>query len=1050
MFECMEGNLYQLTKSRKGRPLAGGLVASIYEQIILGLDHIHSHGYFHRDMKPENLLITTTGLADYPPSSPTALPGTPPEKDVLVIVKLADFGLARETDSKPPYTEYVSTRWYRAPEVLLRSRDYSNPVDMWALGTILAELVNLKPLFPGQSEVDQVLQICDVLGNPSPVYGKDEKGRVRGGGEWDRGIKMAKAVGFEFPKLEPIRFSTLFSSRIPSSLVECIQDLLRYDPKARLTSQDCLKHPYMVRDAPRLRPPQAKPVVSATSPIRKPTVMPTIQLADRMPDYASRRAIPPSHSEPLSPQPNKPAFGANDPKSRLMPQGPNGMNPSPLHRVPFYAQSAQAQMGPGAGKGLENHPSPMQEDAADIQWAPAPVPSVRDSSASNYPAFPDSASMYAGSHASMLLDDQTRIVSNGGSYRDQASDAQMTETTLRPSSRDLQHQQQALQAHQYRQYQQQQQQQGKTVYDDDLTAAYGQERAARQYQQMQDVGSAYAQQAVKGAAQASGMTESTSELSQRNDSNASNETIGSKDREKRRSKGWGLNLFSSNSPQNASGNISGPQGSASLKRSPSGNTGQAGDQRSQQFYVQSAQTPAQKIAAEHAAASAAAPTGTSKPLPLDPKKAKKEAEKAAREAEKARREAQQKAARDRARAVMQKRNQLLAASTNKDPVEWLTGINQTEEPAPFRTAGHSEKARGKQPVPPGSQMSPSMQSFPSGDFPRSPHNVAQALDQPMSPNYPGHAISPSMQSSMAWRSVGGSRYSNRSNKVRRREYDDDHSMSSFEDAMDPRRASMQSYQTGDSDPGPVSGQAPVGHRMHRANSSSSLASAPSISDARRFAAASMESHRSSQDTRSISSLDHQLITNMENMTAAEARTRTPGNVSPGPVHLVGSRQSVSRQSRANSRASSASAHRAGSASPLHHASGIPRFHPYSHGGSQATTPNSYHQSFQLAPLHQSRAADVSRGSMGSAEGTHLPPLGHYQHQHQHQHGPGQGGHPNVNPIFQVPNSGNGQQTLPPFSQIAAAVDVQGSGAQQSPSPTQQIFYGSSHGHGHMS
>lgn len=201
MFECMEGNLYQLTKSRKGRPLAGGLVASIFGQIIAGLHHIHLHGYFHRDMKPENLLITTTGLADYPPSAPYALPGTPPERDVLVIVKLADFGLARETRSKPPYTEYVSTRWYRAPEVLLRSRDYSNPVDMWALGTILAELVNLKPLFPGQSEVDQVFQICEVLGDPSGEYGADERGRVRGGGAWDRGIKMAKSVGFAFPKV---------------------------------------------------------------------------------------------------------------------------------------------------------------------------------------------------------------------------------------------------------------------------------------------------------------------------------------------------------------------------------------------------------------------------------------------------------------------------------------------------------------------------------------------------------------------------------------------------------------------------------------------------------------------------------------------------------------------------------------------------------------------------------------------------------------------------------------------------------------------------------
>ena len=198
----MEGNLYQLTKSRKGRPLAGGLVASIFKQIIEGLHHIHQHGYFHRDMKPENLLITTTGLDDYPAFTPPGQqPTSAPEKDVIVIVKLADFGLARETASEPPYTEYVSTRWYRAPEVLLRSRDYSSPVDMWALGTILAELVNIKPLFPGDTEVDQVLQICDILGDPTPGYGRDSRGRQRGGGGWERGIRMADAVGFQWPKV---------------------------------------------------------------------------------------------------------------------------------------------------------------------------------------------------------------------------------------------------------------------------------------------------------------------------------------------------------------------------------------------------------------------------------------------------------------------------------------------------------------------------------------------------------------------------------------------------------------------------------------------------------------------------------------------------------------------------------------------------------------------------------------------------------------------------------------------------------------------------------
>jgi serine/threonine protein kinase len=203
VFESMEGNLYHLIKARKGRPLAGGLVSSIFQQVVCGLDHIHTSGYFHRDMKPENILVTTTGLFDYQPVSPIAPPNAPPEKDVVAIIKLADFGLARETKSKPPYTEYVSTRWYRAPEVLLFSRDYSNPVDMWALGTIMAELVNLRPLFPGSGYIDQLARIYEVIGDPSDEYGFDGRGKSIGGGKWSRGVKMARAAGFAFPKVNP-------------------------------------------------------------------------------------------------------------------------------------------------------------------------------------------------------------------------------------------------------------------------------------------------------------------------------------------------------------------------------------------------------------------------------------------------------------------------------------------------------------------------------------------------------------------------------------------------------------------------------------------------------------------------------------------------------------------------------------------------------------------------------------------------------------------------------------------------------------------------------
>jgi len=219
----MEGNLYHLIKARKGRALAGGLVASIFHQIVSGLDHIHASGYFHRDMKPENVLVTTTGLFDYTPLSPLAPPNAPPEKDVVAIIKLADFGLARETKSAPPYTEYVSTRWYRAPEVLLLSRDYSNPVDMWALGTIMAELANLRPMFPGADQVDQMARICEILGDPSDEYGF-------GGGAWPRGINMAREVGFMFrkvssPLLRYLSFSDKHALRCPQeTLAACSKE----------------------------------------------------------------------------------------------------------------------------------------------------------------------------------------------------------------------------------------------------------------------------------------------------------------------------------------------------------------------------------------------------------------------------------------------------------------------------------------------------------------------------------------------------------------------------------------------------------------------------------------------------------------------------------------------------------------------------------------------------------------------------------------------------------------------------------------------------------
>ncbi|KAJ3750424.1 kinase-like domain-containing protein [Lentinula detonsa] len=344
VFESMEGNLYHLIKARKGRPLAGGLVASIFFQITSGLYHIHDNGYFHRDMKPENVLVTTTGLFDYTPLSPIALPHAPAEKDVVAIIKLADFGLARETKSKPPYTEYVSTRWYRAPEVLLLSRTYSNPVDMWALGTIMAELVNLRPLFPGSDQVDQIARICQVLGNPADDYGVDASGAPMGGGAWPKGLEMAQEVGFEFRRTPPQDIHSLFDRSVPTSLIHCIRDLLRFDPDIRLTSYECLHHRYLVESLPRNDIP-LPPGVRLATPLTSNGhgvngLAPSIS-------SLSPRSIPPSHTH--TSQLQIPSVTASHRTSFFQPSATNGaatgndgdysmpMDISPQTESPEYA-----------------------------------------------------------------------------------------------------------------------------------------------------------------------------------------------------------------------------------------------------------------------------------------------------------------------------------------------------------------------------------------------------------------------------------------------------------------------------------------------------------------------------------------------------------------------------------------------------------------------------------------------------------------------------------------------------------------------------------------
>ncbi|XP_015109653.1 serine/threonine-protein kinase dyf-5 isoform X2 [Diachasma alloeum] len=206
VFEYMKENLYQLMKDRD-KLFPEPVVRNMVYQILQGLAFMHKHGFFHRDMKPENLLCMGPEL-----------------------VKIADFGLAREIRSRPPYTDYVSTRWYRAPEVLLHSTTYNSPIDIWAVGCIMAELYTFRPLFPGKSEIDEIFKICAVIGTPD----KDD---------WPEGYQLAAAMNFKFPILPRTPLKDLIPNASQEAIV-LMEDMMEWNPIKRPTAQQALRYPY--------------------------------------------------------------------------------------------------------------------------------------------------------------------------------------------------------------------------------------------------------------------------------------------------------------------------------------------------------------------------------------------------------------------------------------------------------------------------------------------------------------------------------------------------------------------------------------------------------------------------------------------------------------------------------------------------------------------------------------------------------------------------------------------------------------------------------------
>ena len=207
VFDHMEENLYQLMR-RQLVPFPESVIRKIVLQIVTGLAYIHKNGFFHRDIKPENLLCQNG-----------------PE-----LIKIADFGLTREIDSKPPYTEYVSTRWYRAPELLLHSTNYNWAVDIWAVGCIIGELYTNRPMFSGRSEIDQIFKICQILGPPNTA-------------NWPECERLASSIQLNFPNVVPMSLEQAITDCSPVG-VNLVKSMLQWSPKDRPKASEIATHCY--------------------------------------------------------------------------------------------------------------------------------------------------------------------------------------------------------------------------------------------------------------------------------------------------------------------------------------------------------------------------------------------------------------------------------------------------------------------------------------------------------------------------------------------------------------------------------------------------------------------------------------------------------------------------------------------------------------------------------------------------------------------------------------------------------------------------------------
>ena len=211
VMEYMSETVYRVIKSyMKAKQAVPSLIVKLYTfQLCRGLAYLHSLGICHRDIKPQNLLVSADAH----------------------ILKICDFGSAKRLISGEPNVAYICSRYYRAPELILGATDYSCVVDTWSMGCVGGELLLGRPLFPGESGVDQLVEIIKVLGTPSK----------------DQLLSMVPSLTeFNFPQVRSTSLSKVFKGvkAADELAVQFFSDVLRYEPKARIELLDALAHPY--------------------------------------------------------------------------------------------------------------------------------------------------------------------------------------------------------------------------------------------------------------------------------------------------------------------------------------------------------------------------------------------------------------------------------------------------------------------------------------------------------------------------------------------------------------------------------------------------------------------------------------------------------------------------------------------------------------------------------------------------------------------------------------------------------------------------------------